>query len=93
MRLKLLPILVGGFILISCSPSFEAQTRLLEKVVEWNQIGPSKDVWLIKQSTPGEDEKVALVFGFVDDYEFCREVAEAYMLRYPASRYSCVIAN
>jgi hypothetical protein len=29
----------------------------------------------------------------VDDYGFCREVAEMYMKRYPNSRYSCAPAN
>jgi hypothetical protein len=88
-----LPILLVGFMLIGCSPGLETQTRLLEMFVKWNRIGSSSDIWLVKHNVFGMDEKVAFVFGFVDDYGFCREVAEMYMKRYPNSRYSCALAN
>ena len=93
MRLKSLIILVVGLMLVSCSPSYETQRGVLEKLVAWNRIGSSADVWIIKHNFFGENEKVGLVFGFLNDYEFCREVAELYMKRYPDSRYSCAVAN
>jgi hypothetical protein len=71
----------------------ETQLGLLEKFVAWNKVGQSSDIWIVKNNMFGQNEKVALVFGFMDDSEFCREVADLYMKRYPASRYSCALAN
>jgi hypothetical protein len=93
MRLKSLIILVVGFMLVSCSPSYETQRGVLEKLVAWYRVGSSSDVWIIKHNMFGDNEKVGLVFGFLNDYEFCREVAELYMKRYPADNYSCALAN
>lgn len=84
---------VMAVLLSSCGDSLDNQHWRLEKFIGLNKIGSSKDVWLIKHNLAGMNEKVALVFGFVNDYQFCSEIAELYMKRYTADRYSCSFAN
>ncbi|MPZ36606.1 MAG: hypothetical protein GEU95_00855 [Rhizobiales bacterium] len=74
--------------------SLEQQQWAMDKFVANNKFGSSADVWLVKRSMfDGSPIKVALIFGFGDDHEFCQEIAELYMKRYPASTYSCSFAN
>jgi hypothetical protein len=80
------------FALVGCAASYEQQLWRLEKLMAWNKIGSGSDVWLVKSSFAGA-HKVALVFGFYSDFEFCREIAELYMKRFPADSYSCSFAN
>ena len=70
--------------------SLEVQKARLEGFVKDHPFGSSRDVWLVKQNFFGQYEKVALVFGFVNDYEFCDDVAQLYMRKYPNDRYMCV---
>lgn len=85
-------LFLTAFSLSSCS-NYDSQVSRLETFVAWNKLGSSQDVWLIVRNAFGESEKVALIFGFMDDYEFCSEVAEMYGKRYPARRYMCSYAN
>lgn len=80
-------------LLSSCSEDLESQTTRLEKFVSSNKIGRGKDVWLIKHNALGQPEKVALIFGYIDDHQFCSEVAAMYMRKYHLDRYSCSFAN
>lgn len=79
--------------LAGCDQSYEDQIKALEKFASKSRIGSSSDQWLMKYNALGQWEKVALVFGFMADVEFCDEVAELYMSKYPSSRYMCFPAN
>lgn len=86
---------LGALILIGlsgCGQSYEAQTSRLEKFVSLHKIGSSQDYYLVKAGASGY-ENVALVYGFADDFEFCLEVADLYMQKYPGDRYTCAHAN
>lgn len=85
--------IIVAILLAGCSDSLQDQMARLEKFVNAHQYGSSKDVWLIKKNAFGDFEKVALVFGFMSDREFCEEVADLYMKKYPADKYICFPAN
>jgi hypothetical protein len=86
--------LVCLLLLAACNDSsLEGQQAKWETFVQANRYGTSADIWLVKHNAFGDLEKVGVVFGFLDDYKFCDEVAAMYMQRYPADRYSCMIAN
>lgn len=76
-----------------CKTSYEDQSADLSNYVSKHRIGSSPDVYLVKRNMIGEWERVALIYGFAPDYEFCQETAGLYMAKYPASEYSCQIAN
>jgi uncharacterized lipoprotein NlpE involved in copper resistance len=80
-------------LLVGCSNSLDSQTFRLATFIKYNQMGSSRDYWLVKHNLLGDLEKVSLIFGFADDREFCEEVASLYMKKYPASRYLCTAAN
>lgn len=86
-----LPVFVAS--LLSCQISLEESTSRLENFVGSNKVGYGQDVWMIKQNAFGQYEKVGLVFGYVDDMEFCSEVATMYNSRYPRARMTCMFAN
>lgn len=77
----------------SCGDGDNARRYAFEKVVANNRIGSGSDYWLVKYNLFAQHERVGLIFGFVDDFGFCAEIAEMYMRRYPADRYSCEKAN
>lgn len=86
-------MLAIAFMLVGCSDSLEDQTARLEKFVTANKYGSSRDYWLVKRSMFGSLDKAALVFGLMDDQEFCEDLAKLYMSKYPADRYFCLPAN
>lgn len=71
----------------------DADWKVLETTAQWNRIGKSQDQWLEKKSAFGPWDKVALIFGYADDYEGCVDVIEALVQKYPAAHYRCVPAN
>lgn len=83
----------GMLILAACSSGYERQVARLKWFVGWNQIGVTRDVWLVKHNAFGMDEETVLIFGYWDDWSFCQELAEMYMQRYPLDRYRCSFAN
>jgi len=82
----------SALLLAACKPEYGDQVKKLEKFLAGNQIGSSPDYWLVKQ-TLGLDDRVAVVFGFLNDLEFCQAIADLYVKRFPADRYTCVPAN
>lgn len=84
-------IALGPF--AGCSDDYDSQLNRLTKYMHKNQIGSGRDMWLAKTAFNGEEDRIALVFGFADDNRFCREIAELYMSRYPRAKYHCVPAN
>lgn len=89
-------ILAVGLLLLAaggCSESLDDQYAKVERFAENNQTGQSPDAWLVKNGLAGP-ERVALIFGFVPDSEFCIEVADMYNKKYPdGGRYTCELAN
>lgn len=77
----------------ACSEDLDKQHQRLAKHVRENKIGSSQDFWLVKHNMFGEFERVGLIFGFMDDREFCEEISALYMRKFPADRYSCAPAN
>lgn len=51
------------------------------------------DYWLIRRNNSGADERVSVVFGFVDNEEFCEEIASDQMKKHPRADYHCERAN
>lgn len=81
--------------LAGCSkPSYTDQVKDLVAYLAKAQIGDSRDYWLVKASSLGSDvDRVALIFGLLDDLTFCRDLATLYMSKYPADSYTCIPAN
>lgn len=81
-----------ALVLAGCAMSLERQHSMVNLFFSWVQIGSGRDFFLVKDGFAGR-ERVAVIFGFVDDEKFCREIAEAQTSRYPSDRYFCERAN
>jgi len=92
MKTKLLCMAMFAIILSGCSDSYESQSARVDKFFSKNKIGSGVDYFLVKQSFAGP-ERVAVIYGFMSDSEFCNEVAALYMTKYPRDRYFCEAAN
>lgn len=79
-------------ILTGCGDSYEDQLDRLDKHLSSGRIGSSADIWLVKRSF-GVDDRVALVFGYLDDFATCLELASMLNARYPSANYACRPAN
>jgi len=75
-----------------CTPSYEDQSEALSKFALGNQIGSSPDYFLVKYGMAGP-ERIALIYGMAPDVEFCQDIADSYMAKYPNSTYTCELAN
>ncbi len=73
--------------------SLEAQEEAIESFFRKNRFGSAPDVYLTKLNALGQQERVAIIYGFMDDLEFCGEVAELYQRKHPEAKYSCSLAN
>lgn len=79
-------------ILAGCGDSYDDQVDRLDKHLSSGRIGSSADIWLVKRSY-GVDDRVALVFGYLDDFATCLELANMLNARYPSANYTCRPAN
>jgi len=79
-------------LLAGCGNSYDRQLSWIEWFFALGKTGSSPDYILVKSGFAGPD-KVAVIFGFMDDGAFCNEIARMYMDRYPEARYYCVPAN
>jgi hypothetical protein len=68
------------------------QVAALEGHARQHRIGYSADVWLVKNGAAGP-EKIALFFGYYDDWDACYDFARLYMQAYPSDSYTCSLAN
>lgn len=71
--------------------TYDDQEQGLAAFAKSNRIGSSNDVWLVK--TTFVRSKVALFFGYYDDWAACYEFQELYVQRYPSDSYACEYAN
>lgn len=91
--LKILAVLaLSALMLASCGSKYDQQMRSIASYFGLGKTGSSPDYYLVKLGFAGR-ERVAVVFGFVDDQSFCLEIASLYMQRYPGDSYSCEKAN
>jgi hypothetical protein len=86
-------ILASLTAIAGCEESYDDRIAKLEKFAAKNRLGDSADFWLAKKSIFGTTDKVALVFGLLDDYEMCSDLAALYSSKYPSAEYICVPAN
>ena len=78
--LLLLPLLL----LVGCAPESE-----LDKIE--NSIPKGQGYWLEQESETFQTwDKVAFVFGYIDDYEMCKVMIEGIVERYPDLDLRCV---
>ena len=82
-------ILGLSLMLVGCDNPDE---KVLATVTAWNQVGDSPDHWLEKSDENGWN-RVALIFGYYDDFEQCTKVAKALTQTVPDTGYRCVPAN
>lgn len=80
-------------LLAACGEVEDARRFAFDKFVANNRVGSGPDYWLVKYNAFAQYERIALVFGFVEDFGFCQEVADLYMRKYPMDKYSCEKAN
>lgn len=79
--------------LLSCEENYDDKLKRFVAGVSGNRLGGSSDYWIMKHNAFGQWEKVALVFGFMDDLKFCDDVIQLYMRWNPPERYMCMPAN
>ena len=82
-------------VVIWCFNPFSADQVSVEKFVEQQngaRIGSAPDVWLTKGSF-GLSDRVALIFGYLDDLDACQDIADGLNERFPAAKYRCERTN
>lgn len=68
-------LLLTAMALSACD--YDTDLNLLQTTIKWNQIGVSNDQWLEQHSSlRSKWDKVALIFGFADDYDGCTDIAK-----------------
>jgi hypothetical protein len=82
-------ILVGAIM----ATFFQYHSVGWDESVEKGRVGTSRDFWLEKRGLLGSWDRVAVYFGFYDDYDGCLETAQALQTINVDARYRCVPAN
>ncbi len=54
------------------------------------KVGEGPDCWLEIKNAFGEWEKIALIFGYMDDFEACEEFAKLARGEFKSREYRCV---
>ena len=75
-----------------CSIGGDTGRSIFDWVVGNVQIGSSRDVWLVKGSF-GVEDRVGLIFGYMDDMSACNDIAVAMNEKFPRAKYYCKNAN
>lgn len=78
--------------LAGCGDKLNRQISRLTWFLSWGKIGSSPDYLLVKNGLAGR-EPVGVIFGFVDDEGFCKEIADLYVKKHPLDSYHCEAAN
>jgi hypothetical protein len=72
--------------------SYDSRLAALEGHMRQGRIGSSADVWLVKGNF-GVPDRVALFYGYMDDFAACWEFKTAHAAQFPADTYTCEYAN
>jgi hypothetical protein len=94
MARAILLVAVLAFTLSACEET-DSEMKSLEAVIQSVRIGasPGSDQWMEFKNSAGEWERVALVFGYWDDYEGCKDIIDIVGKVNYARQYRCVPAN
>ena len=71
---------------------YKQQVKRLQTFMSYEQMGNGSDYWLVKD-TPWGWEKVALVFGYHDDWSGCQDIVAKMNDAYGREVYRCKPAN
>ncbi|MEX2166441.1 MAG: hypothetical protein WD852_05395 [Methyloceanibacter sp.] len=93
MAKQILPVMAALVTLSGCGEAYDRQIKTLETVIQWIQVGNSNDYWLEMKNALNQWERVALVFGYWDDYEGCKDIIRLLGEENYAREYRCVPAN
>lgn len=85
-------VLTSLLFLTGCEKSYVNRLSEIENFFKKERTGDSTDYFLVKNGLFGPD-KVAVIFGFMNDFEFCNDISILYMKKYPADSYHCEAAN
>lgn len=88
-----LAMVVVMMTLAACGETYDRQMSALETAVRWIKVGHSNDYWMEMKNAMGEWERLALVFGYWNDYEGCQDIIEVLGKKNYAREYRCVPAN
>jgi len=78
--------------LASCD--YDTEVSTLATLLTWMQVGSSQDQWLEQKSrVTNEWDRVALIFGYADDFDACSDMVDGLLAKAPRSQYRCVPAN
>lgn len=75
--------------LMACGDDYNDERARLLRAAAAHQVGTAPDYVLTKYNF-GIPDPVGIIFGMMDDYQFCSELAEVYTKRYPADTYVCL---
>lgn len=65
----------------------------LVRQVERDHVGSANDQWLEMKNLAGKWERVGLVFGYIDDFGACTDIATGLKMVNPVREYRCAGAN
>lgn len=80
-------------ILSGCKKSYSDKVSGIETYFAKGKTGDAPDYFLINNTELVGQVKVAVIFGLIDNREFCSKIAELYMREYTLSHYFCIPAN
>ena len=88
-------MMLACVVIASCGrdTDYADQEKRLFAYVDEHRMGESADVWLEKLSIGMQWDRVALIFGYGDDYAACMDIAEALGKRFTAAQYRCSVAS
>lgn len=86
--MRLLVACVVAVLISGCSEGFEKRTRDIHREIAKQQVGSSPD-WIIVKNM-NMDDRVAAVFGTLDDRSTCQEIIDALNKTTPIGAFNCV---
>jgi len=90
--MRILLLIALAVALAGCEDDLAKKERKITNLFE-SGLPKTGDVWLRKVSMADPSEKVGVIFGFVDDMAFCREIAEMYNAKHRNAGIHCSRAN
>lgn len=78
---------------LAAPPTYDEQVAALDETLAVQSVGASTDYWIVKANSLGPNDRVALIFGMLDDFTFCNAAADALTARFRPDQYICMAAN
>jgi siroheme synthase (precorrin-2 oxidase/ferrochelatase) len=93
LRIQRIIASTAALLIVACDSDYSEQVDNLSHFVEGQQLGLAPDIWLEQKSRVVDEwDRVALVFGYMQDFEACTRIAE-FLARTDERHYRCVPAN